>query len=180
METYRPIQTIPQGLLGFLQLKNAGKNPSELNSLLQSTMDLRDWLWQTAPTEAVAGTAAAIGASGFTSYITIPQQEWWVVYEVTATINQTLATDWGWFAPAYRMATTPGPQNHPWLLAPLTLVDRGGTRDVGPLVNLPMQIANGMPRIFGPGFEIGIWSSTFAGGPDALTNALARITRLRA
>ena len=179
METYRPIQTIAQGLLGFLQLKNAGQNPSELSSLLSPTMDLRDWLWQTAPTEVVAGVAAAIGASGFTSYITIPQSEWWVVYEVQATINQTLATDWGWFAPAYRMATTPGPMNAPFLLSPLVLVDRGATRDIGPLVNLPMTNANGMPRIFGPGFELGIWSSTFAGGPDALTNVTARITRLR-
>lgn len=177
MEEYRPIQTIPQGLLHFLQLKNHGKNPAELSSLLQPGLELRDWLFQTQPTESVSGTAAAIGATGYVAYITIPQNEWWVLHECQCTINQTLATDWVYAAPAYRQGQV-GVGSVPWLLAPLTLVDRGATRDIGPLVNLPMTTAPNTPRILGPGFDLGIWTSSFAGGPDALCNVTARITRL--
>lgn len=181
METYQPIQSIPQGLLHFLQLKNAGRNPSEINSLLQTTMDLRDWLWQTSPTEALAGTAAAIGATGFAGpYLTIPQNEWWVLYECEAQINQTLATDWVYATPCYRMGSS-GVNSNPWLLAPLTLVNRGAAQDPGPMYKIGMNgNANGMPRIIPPGAEFGIWTSSFAGGPDALCNVVVRITRLRA
>lgn len=39
-----PLQVLPQGLLGFLQLKNGGKFPQSLGSdQLQSTLDLAEW-----------------------------------------------------------------------------------------------------------------------------------------
>jgi len=95
-EISRPIQAIPQGLLGFLQLKNMGKNPSEISDLLQPVMDLREWYLQTAQRNFIGNGGAAPSAAlpnntvGFIGWlatvpnITVPPNEWWYCPYYTA------------------------------------------------------------------------------------------------
>ena len=78
-----PIQVIPPGLLGMLQLKNEGRSPSEFIETLQPTIELFEWLLQTNSIEgpdALSGTIAA-GLQGFfpaTNFVS-GQREWhWV------------------------------------------------------------------------------------------------------
>lgn len=104
-ELYRPIQAIPQGLLGFLQLKNAGKNPSEISELLQPVLDLREWYLQTAMRNFIGNGGAAPSAAlpnntvGFIGYlatvpnITVPANEVWYCPYYTALSATLLAAE---------------------------------------------------------------------------------------
>lgn len=85
-----PIQTIPQGLLSLLQLKQTGSNPSELTEQVAPVVDLTQWWLQRLVVDisfqlfgavsTVAIGPAGHGQTGFTTNpITVPQgQQWWV------------------------------------------------------------------------------------------------------
>lgn len=103
------IQVIPQGLLGFFQLKNGGRNPGTLTEVLSGTLDLRDWyfnsqreVWSTYT------VSVASGITGFQSFTTpgalvVPDNEFWYVHNYTIFSNQLAAGDsFTGFAPAYR------------------------------------------------------------------------------
>lgn len=65
------IQKIPQGLLGFLQLKTGGRNPSILADAVSPTWDLsRLYLEADARFESVNST---INAGGYTIFFSSPQ-----------------------------------------------------------------------------------------------------------
>ena len=94
-ESWGPIQNIPQGLLGFFQLKNAGRNPEALTRTLQGVFDLRKWYLLNDTQESVTATRAlaptVIGPVGFTTPATglrVPAEEWWYVhyYDVSANL----------------------------------------------------------------------------------------------
>lgn len=84
-----PLNIIPPGFLGFLQLKNFGKNPSEVPEVIAPTFDMLSWYMQG---EAVpmAGTDATRACTsdldGFVALtsntITVPDGEWWFVHNV--------------------------------------------------------------------------------------------------
>lgn len=96
----RPIQQIPGGLLGFLQLKNAGQNPSELPASLQAVLEMREWYWQSFAQVAV-GTDAAIAAAGFVDKITVPAGEYWAIHDVAVVATLAAASN-GLFVGYYR------------------------------------------------------------------------------
>lgn len=92
MALYGPIQSIPPGLLGLLQLKTVGRNPSELDSTVTPGFELSDWFLRanqeqlnTSYTQLMAASAAG-GYQAFTtpSALVVPDGEWWYVSHYAA------------------------------------------------------------------------------------------------
>ncbi len=89
-----PIQLIPPGLLGLLQIKSpAGQNPNVLNADVQPTLEMLDlylrtnqevWGSNSGVTVAVSAPATVVQFSP--NAIVVPAQEWWYVhhYSVSA------------------------------------------------------------------------------------------------
>lgn len=83
-----PVQVIPPGLLGFLQIKNLGKNPQSLGGQILPTMDLLEWYFQSNMEQlrstltigdGVVGPVPWTTGSGATVNLTTSQDEfWWV------------------------------------------------------------------------------------------------------
>lgn len=82
-----PIQTLPRGLLGLLQLKNTGRNPAFLSDAVQSVIDIDSYYLRNqahsrlpAPQLAVTGAAGAAAYNRFsTNPVIVPDNEcWWV------------------------------------------------------------------------------------------------------
>lgn len=110
MPSFKPIQLIPPGLLGFFQLKQEGRGLVELPDVLQGTVDLLDWYFQSRAEwdQTLHGVVLnAAGRNGFEPFapntIQVPAREfWWVSqYSVqalpqpgagTATLLQLQAT----------------------------------------------------------------------------------------
>lgn len=111
----RPIQVIPSGLLGFLQLKNNGQNPQDLPDVLQPVLELRDWYLQSRAEEIVTPTnipsmalpTATFGFQTFTTNPTVPvvpDKEWWYVHDIAIVTTFVPAADFiggaiGWVSP---------------------------------------------------------------------------------
>lgn len=95
----RPIQVIPPGLLGFLQLKSpAGRNPEELNGDVQPTLEMLEFYLNAnrefLPTAQVSLGSGASGFTGFTTNALIcPQDQWWYVHDYTVVSAQVGAGD---------------------------------------------------------------------------------------
>jgi hypothetical protein len=97
-----PIQLIPPGLLGLLQLKSpAGQNPAVLNSDVGGTIDLlpfylranrRVWALNSGITLA-AGTYNTFTALS-PNAIDCPQNQWWYVHSVTMTFTVGAASSY--------------------------------------------------------------------------------------
>jgi len=95
----RPIQVIPPGLLGFLQLKNSGQAPAELPDTLQGVLELRDWYFQArlVVSNQIHGGSAATAVFGFQAYspntIVVPEREYWWVENYSFTSDTIPAGD---------------------------------------------------------------------------------------
>lgn len=92
-----PIQTQPAGLLGFLQLKNLGKNPAVLPDSLSCVLEMREWFFETNAVEETVASLNLItnGAAGNRNLFTVPQGEIWAIIDAVLTVNtaagQTMA-----------------------------------------------------------------------------------------
>lgn len=94
----KPIQLIPPGLLGLLQLKQGGRNPNELLETVQATIDLRDWYFQSRTVDATTliggNPSIALTVPGnfvFTANpATVPNGQFWYVFDYT--IDALIAT----------------------------------------------------------------------------------------
>lgn len=78
-----PIQVFAEGLLGFLQLKNNGRNPHNLDNSIYGMVELRDWLFATRETipTATSVNTNTVGFKVFSPDITVPSGEvWWVTH----------------------------------------------------------------------------------------------------
>lgn len=75
-----PLQRLPKGLLGFMELKNGGQFPQELAAAaLIPQIDLLRWYLATNGEPVVtAPIAAAVGFTNFPEFL-IPQDEIWYV-----------------------------------------------------------------------------------------------------
>lgn len=87
-----PLQVFAEGLLGFLQLKNAGRNPQELSQQVYGFLELRDWMFATRAQVATLGSQTlAAGNLGFrpftTAPITVPNGEVWYVHQYSCYAN---------------------------------------------------------------------------------------------
>jgi hypothetical protein len=99
-----PIQVIPPGLLGLLNLKNSGRLPNILLDEVQPGIDLEPW-WLRANLllAGLSSDSLAIGTyNNFQPFtagagaITVPQNQWWFVEWYSAsftTVNQATGID---------------------------------------------------------------------------------------
>lgn len=105
-----PIQIIPPGLLGFLQLKNGGTNPRDLEENVQPTFELwRHYLNATA--EEGTGDSANVvsGTNGFVSFNTnVSNGEWWYIHYFMAQGLGVAAADTLSIAPAFNAQVAAG------------------------------------------------------------------------
>lgn len=92
----KPIQTQPQGLLSFLQVKNQGQNPDTLLDTVQSTIDWDRW---TRNVEAFNYALAsyvgptALGLAPFNiAPVSVPSREWWWVRTASLAITAPAAS----------------------------------------------------------------------------------------
>jgi hypothetical protein len=96
-----PLQIFPPGLLGFLQLKNAGRNPQVLIDSLAPVLNAFEWYMQATQLQApypmsVARTNGQTGSAAFTTPaggLVIPAHEWWWVDTYTLFAGGLIATD---------------------------------------------------------------------------------------
>lgn len=106
-----PIQLIPPGLMGLLQLKQTGELPGDLARVVAGVIELRDWYLTARRVDnvqlygGVAQTLAiATGAIGATAITTaVPQTQLWWVEQYTVVVTPTgaeVATDLIRFAAA--------------------------------------------------------------------------------
>lgn len=171
METSGPIQAQVGGFLGFLQLKNNGRNPGELPNTMQSVIDVRQWFWQTYA-EVIVGTDAAIAAAGLVDKLTVPQGEFWAVHDVTLTATVAAAST-SLFQPYYRNGLGAA-NSFPF---PLSVPTRWAEATDGTSVLVPMT-----PRetlLLQPGGVLGV-RALFLSAATTAGNLVARVTRLRA
>ena len=103
-----PIQTIPQGLLGLLQLKQTGENPNALDLTVQPNVELLQFWAQRVmqesqglfpggpPATATLTTAAGPGTRNFLIGgvpVSVPNNETWYCDQVLAYSGSIAATD---------------------------------------------------------------------------------------
>lgn len=90
----KPVQIIPPGLLGMLQLKNMGRLPDTLMGEYQPTIDMREWLMVANREYLQAVANIPIGSDLSTTFwafnnpgpIIIPDNEWWYVWSYDGTL----------------------------------------------------------------------------------------------
>jgi len=169
-----PIQVLPPGLLGFLQLKNSGQNPTNLPDTLQGVLELREWMlmarveeWENTIGHGVALPNATVGFSAFSpNTIQVPNREWWWVERYTVFSGTLGAGELTEFAPAIATITT-----GTLIVHALSKTAAGG----GPDVAL-VQVAE---RFFAPpGSILGLWSINVTTAASILFTGNARVTRL--
>jgi len=174
MPDSKPIQTLPCGLLGFLQLKNLGQNPSILPDTIQSTLDLREWLLETnaenplTPSSVIV-TSGVVGLVLFTTLpLIVPDREWWFVENYTLTMGVVPAGDEIAAAPAMRTSVAGAPQQ--LILAPEFEVEVSTVNQSG--------CASARDFWLGPNMELGAWVNRVVAAGNLTIAARVRFTRL--
>lgn len=91
-ESRGPIQLIPPGLLGLLQLKADGRTVPYLEDTCSPILSMEDWWLRAAAVDWTLSTTDTEGAStpnGFLAFatngVTVPVGEWWFVHEYCVT-----------------------------------------------------------------------------------------------
>lgn len=106
-----PIQLIPPGLLGLLQLKNRGANPSQLLDSYQPIVEMFHWLLQAEARRWPLGQIAVATGNGDAvfspNHILVPQDEWWYVHHYSIEAAMGAGDNVGHFVPHWREGNTP-------------------------------------------------------------------------
>lgn len=89
------LNRIPRGLLGFLGIKNGGRNPDQLATFVQGEIALFDWYMAT--NRQYDRAVVSIAAGAWTTFFTVPQGQYWYVQHASFVTNiltagQTLET----------------------------------------------------------------------------------------
>lgn len=108
MAPSRPIQVIPPGLLGFLQLKNSGRSPEFFPDALQPTIELRNWYFEANAEFLQATVQTAVAGVGFQTWaepIVVPSSELWYVINYSVYTGVQVAGDNTQFQLAWRSQT---------------------------------------------------------------------------
>ena len=84
-----PMQKIPQGLIGFLQLKTVGQNPSALADAVSPTWDLRDLYLETEAQ--YLDLSSTLNGTGYTIFFSAEQLEVLWVTDVAIRITSGAA-----------------------------------------------------------------------------------------
>lgn len=158
------INKLPEGLLGFLGIKNGGRYPDQLSSTLLPVADLLAWYANT--NRQYFRTAINIAALGQTTFFTVPAGEYWYVLHASFI---TGAMGGGQVLNGF-----------------LSFTDAAGLRNIG--VNDRAAAAATVGEVFasqardfwmGPGESIGLYASELAVGPivaPILSIAVARLS----
>lgn len=92
-----PIQTLPVGLTGLLNLKSHGRVPDELDSIVGPSVDILPF-WLNSRIEVLdsATYTKTVGPTGisvqsFTTAIQVPANEWWWVHDYAVEARFTAA-----------------------------------------------------------------------------------------
>jgi hypothetical protein len=83
------INRFPQGLLGLLDLKTQGENPSQLGPVVTPVIELADlYALNSRGSNSQNSTLTGLGVTaGAYSNLVVPQGELWVVYNLTAELG---------------------------------------------------------------------------------------------
>ena len=155
------LNAFPPGLLSFFGIKNGGRNPEDLGTILAPTLELRDWYlaqqWQRV--QLSSGNVNAIGFFGITS---VPPAEWWMIRFLTARPLAALgaATTWT-FSLAHQLDNTTQPVS---LGPPVT-----GTVGGMPMASYPDVL------IIRPSGALGVFCQAFAGVAQQCAVAFDRV-----
>src|SRR5262245_56996064 len=84
-----PLQVLPTGLVGFLQLKNGGQFSQELSRDLIPELDLLNWYMQTNAELITQSTSPGVATNNPVTLanLTVPQGEFWYVSSYIAQIT---------------------------------------------------------------------------------------------
>lgn len=114
-----PIQLIPPGLLGFLQLKVGGLNPENLSTNLQATLELFEWYMQARLEHSSSSISRTVntagGAGSFVPFLVpanalvVPDKEFWWVESFTILALLGAAADTTSFQCGWQSATLGAP-----------------------------------------------------------------------
>lgn len=78
------VSKLPAGLLGYLQIKNGGRNPEQLATFLQPTLDL--WPLYLALDRRTTSTAFNIASVNTQSVVPVTEgQAWWIIQVIAIT-----------------------------------------------------------------------------------------------
>lgn len=168
------IQVIAPGLLGFLQIKSAGQNPSGLLDDIRPTVEMRDWLFE-ARTELIR-EVVAYGAgplNGFQPYttMTVPQREWWYVTQLTfSTEGNPLA------GAGDAIVMVPAMRPEPSLTNGIVVCPPYGNPSSFGQLTAPIQGSGGF--FAPPGSVLGVYLVRYAVALGASIAGMLRFTRL--
>jgi hypothetical protein len=106
-----PIQTLPLGLLGLLDLKTMGRNPPALGQTVAPVLDITQ-LYLNGKALEFAATSKAVGVGGYglfldfdtTVPITVPEGETWFVHDYTMLAQLNAGGTCNLVVPAWRPA----------------------------------------------------------------------------
>lgn len=123
------ISKIPQGILGFLGIKNGGQYPQKLTADLVPTWDMSQlYLNNYADYLSVDST---INATGYTIFFSAPQNETWFVTDYSLDIATGAGEAWqGCLARATANNVSQVRLSDDWTLAASTWAARVGPRNV--------------------------------------------------
>jgi hypothetical protein len=162
MLTPPTINKSPGGLLGFLGLKNGGRNPSQFGELVAPTWDLSPlYLYTNTEYTETLPSAAAIG---YVPAFTVPNGEFWYVHEYgvySAVLGAGQSVTW-----ALAMRDPGG--SIVVNLTPAATVTVVGTRGV---------LGTLLDRALSPGTTLGLYVTQLAAGPVAFSADL-RFSRM--
>lgn len=114
------LQIIPRGLLGFLGLKNGGRNPSRLAEFVQPTFELFNYYFETNSLNYQLGPVAGAGVGdGDFSAVSpaVAQDECRYVSRYTVRALVPAGTTWS-VAPAIQVRTNPAGARSSYLVGP--------------------------------------------------------------
>jgi hypothetical protein len=106
-----PVQVIPPGLLGFLNLKNTGQAPGLFGGTVQPVWDMLRWYLSANATDVpfsttgqASGTFGLVLATG----AIVPAREWWYVHYYRVSTDVLAAGDRVSFSPGLLQNATVG------------------------------------------------------------------------
>lgn len=177
-----PIQIFPPGLLGFLQLKNSGQNPSILDGTVQPSLEMLPWLFLGRADSLQVGFAPAsiggnLSAATFRSdavssapgTFNVPNSQWWYVHYLDLGFTPGAgATAWSWPWIGFQMDVGATAKN----IAVATL---GGIPNTSS--NQPFQLS-ARDFFVPPGSALGFGINVTNAGADNIASLAGLITRL--
>lgn len=153
------INRIPTGILGFLGIKNFGRNPEEVAGYLQPTWDYQRWYLET--NAQFRNQAVSFNAVGFFAAFQVPTNEVWAVH--------SLSCLGGPLGAGQQLNIQPAIANQSSNI--FTILPQVVSR-VAATVGSYAVCSASYPFVLGPGEVAGYFCSDLAAGPVGATGAI--------